>query len=146
MIVDTWLAKRLEYLRELKAPSATQKLLLNLASKPALSAREQRELDALVRLEKINDRAAQAKIKAHKILREKADDDRKLRNHRLITQGALIDLASLQNVDKGVLLGALLAIAQDLDGPEGPKMEARFKARGDALLAAREAKPSASPL
>ena len=107
MTVDTWLAKRLDYLRELKAPSATQKLLLALASKPALSAREQRELDALVRLEKINDRAAQAKVKAHKILREKDDDDRKARNHRLIMQGALIDLAGLQNVDKGVLLGAL---------------------------------------
>ncbi len=52
MTVDTWLAKRLDYLQELKSPSATQKLLIDLASRPALSAREQRELDALVRLRK----------------------------------------------------------------------------------------------
>jgi hypothetical protein len=138
MTIDTWLAKRLAYLRALKTPSATQKLLIDLAGKPVLSAREQRELDALVRLEKINDRAAQAKIKAHKILREKADGDRKARNHRLIMQGALIDLAGLQNVDKGVLLGALLAVAKDLNGPEGSKIETRFKASGDALLAQKE--------
>lgn len=147
MTADTWLAKRLEYLRELKSPSATQKLLIDLAGRPALSAREQRELDALVRLEKINDRAAQAKVKAHKILREKAEGDRKARNHRLIMQGALFDLANLQDIDKGVLLGGLLALSKELSGPDAQKIEARFKASGDALLAARNSstKPSSSP-
>ena len=138
MTADTWLAKRIDYLRELKSPSATQKLLIDLAGRPALSTREQRELDALVRLEKINDRAAQAKVKAYKILREKAEGDRKARNHRLIMQGALFDMAKLQNVDKGVLLGALLALSKELSGPDAPKLEARLKASGDALLAQKE--------
>jgi hypothetical protein len=137
LTIDTWLAKRLDYLRELKAPSATQKLLLALASKPALSAREQRELDALTRLEKINDRAAQAKIKAHKILRAKDDDDRKARNHRLIMQGALIDLAQLDQVDRGVLLGGLLSLASQLEQPSAD-LQARWKAQGDAMLAQKE--------
>lgn len=137
MTEDTWLAKRIDYLRELKSPSATQKLLIDLAGRPTLSAREQRELDALVRLEKINDRAAQAKVKAHKILREKAEGDRKARNHRLIMQGALFDLANLQDVDKGVLLGGLMDLADRLQQPHADQ-QAKWKARGDALLASKK--------
>ncbi len=132
---ETWISSRLDYLRALKAPTVTQKLLVQLADKPERSKQEQRELDALIRLERINERAAQAKVKAHKIIRDKSESDRKERNHRLIMQGALIDLAGLHNVDRGVLLGSLLQVAQQLRSESASSVEAMFKAQGDAMLA-----------
>lgn len=138
MAHETWLADRLPYLRALRAPSVTQKLLIELADKAERTPREQRELDALVKLERINDRAAQAKVRAHKILREKADSDRKARNHRLIVQGALIDLVGLESLDRGVLVGGLMQLARSLQ-EQGPDLAATLKVRGDARLAEREA-------
>ena len=57
--------------------------------------------------------------------------DRKARNHRLILQGVLFDLAGLENRSRGELLGLLLAAATTDD----PQRWASWKAKGDALLA-----------
>ena len=37
-----------------------------------------------------------------------------------------------------VLLGGLIEMAQQFEGPDAVKLQFRFKARGDALLAERE--------
>ena len=103
-----WIAEHLAYLRGMKSPTATQRLLLQLSEVPERNRQEEREFAALIKLEQINERAAQAKVKAHKIIRDKSESDRKERNHRLIMQGALIDLAGLDQIDRGVLLGACL--------------------------------------
>ena len=58
----------------------------------------------------------------------------KARNHRLIEQGVLQDIAGLEAWDRCTLLGALFGLAQITD----PERLARWKATGDAELANRE--------
>ena len=135
---SAWLLDRLAFLRALKAPSASQRLLLALADLPQRTRQEEREFTALVALERINERADKAKIKAYKIVREKEDVARRLRTRRLIELGALFDLVNLGDTDRGVLLGGLIEMAQSFNGPEAVKLQFRFKAHGDALLAQRE--------
>jgi hypothetical protein len=112
--------------------------LLQLADLPQRSRHEDRQLAALVKLERVTERAEKAKVKAYKIVREKEDAARRARNRRLILQGALVDIAGLADLDRGVLLGGLLHLAETFGGAEGSRLQARFKARGDALLAQRE--------
>ena len=135
---EVWLADRLAFLRALKSPTAAQRLLLQLADLPERTRQEEREFTALAQLERVNERAEKAKVKAYKIVREKEDDARRARNRRLIQLGALFDLAELGETDRGVLLGGLLEMAQQFEGPDAVRLQFRFKARGDALLAQRE--------
>ena len=89
----------------------------------------------LVRLEQANDRAAQARLAATKLIqankRQSAKAERKARAHRLIQQGVLFDLAGLEHRSRGELLGLLLAAAKT----EDPQRWAAWKQAGEALLA-----------
>ena len=89
----------------------------------------------MVRLEQANDRAAQARVAAAKLIqaskRQSAKADRKARTHRLIQQGILFDLAGLAHRSRGELLGLLLAAAKT----EDPSRWAHWKEAGEALLA-----------
>lgn len=135
---NDWITDRLAYLRALKTPSAAQRMLLQLADLPERSRQEEREFKALLQLERVNERAEKAKVRAYKIVREKEDAGRRQRTRRLIELGALFDLAGIGDVDRGVLLGGLIEIAEDFRAPTSGRVQARFKARGDALLADRE--------
>ena len=89
----------------------------------------------MVRLEQANDRAAQARLAATKLIqankRQSAKEERKARAHQLIRQGVLFDLAGLAHRSRGELLGLLLAAAKT----EDPSRWAHWKEVGDALLA-----------
>ena len=141
---EAWLADRLGFLRALKSPTAAQRLLLQLADLPERTRQEEREFAALAQLERVNERAEKAKIKAYKIVREKEEAGRRLRTRRLIELGALFDLAGLGETDRGVLLGGLMDLAEQVGGADSARIQARLKARGDALMAQREraAKPA----
>ena len=132
---DEWLQQRVTYLKSLKARSEHQQLLVLLAEKPDRSVAENQILAALVRLEQANDRAAQARVAAAKLIqtskRRSAKEERKARAHRLIRQGVLFDLAGLEHRGRGELLGLLLAAAKT----EDPQRWAHWKEAGDALLA-----------
>jgi hypothetical protein len=132
---DEWLQNRLTYLKNLKARSEPQQLLVLLAEKPDRSAADNQLLAALVRLEQANDRAAQARLAAAKLIqagkRQSQQAERKARAHRLIQQGILFDLAGLETRSRGELLGVLLAAAKTDD----PHRWATWKQAGDALLA-----------
>ena len=132
---DEWLTNRVEYLKNLKALSEPQQLLVLLAEKPDRSAADNQLLAALVRLEQANDRAAQARLAAAKLIqsskRRSVMEERKARAHRLIQQGVLFDLAGLEHRSRGELLGLLLAAAKT----EDPQRWAAWKQAGDALLA-----------
>ena len=132
---DEWLTNRVEYLKNLKALSEPQQLLVLLTEKPDRSAADNQLLAALVRLEQANDRAAQARLAAAKLIqsskRQSAKAERKARAHRLIQQGVLFDLAGLESRSRGELLGLLLAAAKT----EDPQRWAAWKQAGDALLA-----------
>ena len=132
---DEWLQQRVAYLKNLKARSEPQQLLLLLAEQPDRSAADNQLLAALVRLEQANDRAAQARVAAAKLIqdgkRRSAKAERKARAHRLIQQGVLFDLAGLEHRSRGELLGLLLAAAKT----EDPHRWAAWKQAGEALLA-----------
>ncbi len=53
--------------------------------------------------------------------------------------GGLVVLARLADLDKGVLLGGLIAMADQLKGEQREQFIARCKARGDHLLASQAA-------
>ncbi len=132
---DEWLQQRVMYLKSLKARTEHQQLLVLLAEKPDRSAADNQLLVALIRLEQANDRAAQARVAAAKLIqdskRQSAKAERKARVHRLIQQGVLFDLAGLESRSRGELLGLLLAAAKT----EDPQRWAAWKQAGDALLA-----------
>ena len=132
---DEWLQNRVKYLKSLKARTEHQQLLVLLAEKPNRSAADHQLLAALIRLEQANDRAAQARMAAAKLIqtskRQSAKAERKARAHRLIQQGVLFDLAGLAHRGRGELLGLLLAAAKT----EDPHRWAHWKETGEALLA-----------
>jgi hypothetical protein len=132
---DEWLMNRVAFLKGLKSGSEPQQLLVLLAEKPDRSAAENQLLAALVRLEQANDRAAQARLAATKLIqankRQSAKAERKARAHRLIQQGVLFDLAGLEHRSRGELLGLLLAAAKT----EDPQRWVAWKQAGEALLA-----------
>jgi len=132
---DEWLVNRVAFLKGLKSGTEPQQLLVLLAEKPDRSAADNQLLAALVRLEQANDRAAQARLAAAKLIqsskRRSVKEERKARAHRLIQQGVLFDLAGLEHRSRGELLGLLLAAAKT----EDPQRWAAWKQAGDALLA-----------
>ncbi|MCB1796837.1 MAG: conjugal transfer protein TraD [Candidatus Competibacteraceae bacterium] len=132
---DEWLMNRVALLKGLKSCTEPQQLLVLLAEKPDRSAGDNQLLVALIRLEQANDRAAQARVAAAKLIqsskRQSAKEERKARAHRLIQQGVLFDLAGLAHRSRGELLGLLLAAAKT----EDPGRWAHWKEVGDALLA-----------
>ncbi|MCP4820989.1 MAG: conjugal transfer protein TraD [Shimia sp.] len=132
---NDWLQDRVAYLKGLKSPSDQQSLLVLLAEKQQRTSQDEKKLAALVRAEKASVKAAKARQDAANLINaeKKAakEADRKARNHRLILQGVLFDLAGLENRSRGELLGLLLAAATTDD----PQRWASWKAKGDALLA-----------
>lgn len=132
---NDWLQDRVTYLKGLKSPGDQQALLVLLAEKQQRTPQDEKKLAALVRAEKASVKAAKARQDAANLINaeKKAakEANRKARNHRLILQGVLFDLAGLENRSRGELLGLLLAASTTDD----PQRWVSWKAKGDALLA-----------
>ena len=135
---DDWIKDRVAYLKGLKARTEQQELLVLLADNPSRSAQDSRKLQALVKAEKAAVRASKARQEVATLLnaekRAVKEEQRRARNHRLILQGVLIDLAGLEQRSRGELLGLLMAASTT----EDPQRWASWKVRGDALLAEKE--------
>ncbi|MBU2719555.1 conjugal transfer protein TraD [Acidithiobacillus ferridurans] len=93
------------------------------------------------------DSAKAALAELRRIQNQKAKKEaRKKRNHALFESAGLMILADLvvsesglPAVDRGALLGGLMAVAKTLEhGPESTRFQ-EWKSAGDALLAEREA-------
>jgi len=138
---DEWLKDRIAYLKGLKARSEQQELLVLLAEKPARDASDEKKLKLLVRAEKAAERAAKARNAATRLIqadrKAERDAERKARNHRLILQGTLIDLAGLENRSRAEILGALLSAASTDDAQRWTS----WRAKGEALLAEKGEQP-----
>ena len=136
---DDWIKDRVAYLKGLKARTEQQELLVLLADNPARTAQDSKKLMALVKAEKAAVRASKARQEVSNLLnaekRAAKEEQRRARNHRLILQGVLIDLAGLEHRSRGELLGLLLAASTT----EDPQRWASWKIKGDALLAEKEA-------
>lgn len=135
---NDWLINRVHLIDALKKPSEQQQLLALLFKQANRTPDQDRKLAALVNAEKAGERAAQARAKVTRLLyddrKKVAAEERKARNHRLIEQGTLIDLAGLDKRSKGELLGLLMAASKTDD----PQRWATWKMQGDALLAGKE--------
>jgi hypothetical protein len=135
---DSWLTDRVAHLKGLKTRSDQQELLVLLAEKANRTPQDDKKLVVLAKAEKAAIRAAKARMEAANLINgeKKAAkaDERRARNHRLITQGVLFDLAGLDTRSRGEMLGLLLAAAST----EDPQRWASWKAKGDALLVAKE--------
>ena len=84
------------------------------------------------RLKQLKAKAAQLAAKERAALKAK---QRQEDTRRKIQHGGLVVLAGLAELDKGVLLGALLDVADKLNSDQREAFTSRAKARGDHLLA-----------
>ena len=145
MTLDAWTTDRLIYLKALKSRTDQQELLVYLAQKPDRIPQDNRKLLMLVKAEKASVKAALARQQVATLLaaekRSAGQAERKARNHRLIQQGVLFDLAGLANRSRGELLGLLIAAA----ATENETRWTVWKIRGDALLADIEPLKSTEP-
>lgn len=132
--MNEWLSNRVAYIKGLKKPIKQQELLALLFDNGNRSPDEQKQLQILARAERASERAEAARAAAESMLNSRKEDERKARNHRLILQGTLIDLAGLQDRSRSELLGLLLAAAKAND----PSHWASWKQAGDALLSKKE--------
>ena len=139
MTATDYLNSKLASLKGLKAPTEAQQLFILLAEKPDRNAEEEKQLAVLLRAERAADRARVAQLQAAKLLGQRKDAARKARNHRLILQGLLLELAGLNDWDRDELLGALLALRESQNVP--PERRRQWKQRGDALLAEKADTP-----
>lgn len=134
-IEKEWLKDRIAYIKGLRNPSDQQELLVLLVEKENRSAQDVKKITAIVRAEKASVRAVKARQEAANLIyaekRAAKEAERKARNHRLILQGVLFDLAELKHRSRGEMLGLLLAAATTNDEQKW----ASWKIRGDALLA-----------
>ncbi|USX11231.1 conjugal transfer protein TraD [Paraburkholderia fungorum] len=130
-----WLTEHVQYIKGLKSPTATQALLVELAAIPAPTAQESRQLDKLVRLEKINQKADAMKAEAARMLSARREDQRKARTRELIELGGIVSMVDFP-VDRGTLTGVLLWALDQFRTDDD--LQRTLKKRGDAFIAARE--------
>lgn len=116
-----------------KTRSEAHELIVILYDKRSRTKEEERQLEVLLKAERAKVAAKKAEAAAAKMLGAKNDTERKARNHRLIQQGLLLDLAGLDEWDRGLLLGALLSMAKS--DSITPEKKVDWKRAGDALLA-----------
>ncbi|MFL9860015.1 conjugal transfer protein TraD [Paraburkholderia madseniana] len=130
-----WLTEHVQYIKGLKSPTATQSLLVELAAIPNPTAQESRQLDKLVRLEKINQKADAMKAEAARMLSARREDQRKARTRELIELGGIVSMVDFP-VDRGTLTGALLWALDQFRTDDD--LQHTLKKRGDAFIAERE--------
>ncbi|CAE6864839.1 hypothetical protein R75465_07886 [Paraburkholderia aspalathi] len=130
-----WLDQHIQYIKGLKSPGASQQLLVELAAIENPTKADQRELNKLVRLEKLVQQQEAAKAEAFRILSARREEQRKARTRELIELGGIVAMVDFP-VDRGTLTGALLwALDQMKTHADLPLT---LKKRGDAFLAQRE--------
>ena len=112
-----WLFDKVAYIKGLKSPTDTQSLLVLLAEKADRTEQDEKKLRLLINAEKASERAQRARLQASKVMVSEKLAERKARNHRLIKQGILFDLAGLATRTPEERLGMLLLVAEAV-GPE----------------------------
>jgi hypothetical protein len=130
-----WLSERVKFIKGLRSPTETQKMLVELAEVESPSKQEMKQIDALVRLEKINEKADEAKSAALRMLNARREEQRKLRTQQLIELGGVVTMVDF-SMDRGTLAGALLW-ALDQFGTDDD-LQHTLKKRGDAFIFQRE--------
>lgn len=141
-----WLKTHILHLKGLKSPTEQQKLLIVLAESPSLTDLEKKKFDALVKSERAQVRARDARRAANKILNaEKIAESqkaRKNRTHEMLKSAGLLSLAGLidkntgiPNADISELLGALISLNETLQKlPKNDQRRIGWSEKGSAAL------------
>jgi hypothetical protein len=86
--------------------------------------------------ELLEERKAKIEKQLAEVKRKEALRERKQRNQKLIQIGGLVHIAQMDDFDKGLLLGALLEMAANIEA--NPDKHNEWKRKGDATLRERE--------
>ena len=143
---DEWIKQRIAYIQSLKSPNVQQNLIVLLADKGTLTPTEEKKLSVLIRAEKAQQRAMEARSKANALLnaekRAETKAERKARDHELYKVAGLMSLVGLVDketgkpvVDVASLVGAL-AVLSDLPR-DNPKWK-EWKQKGADILKGNE--------
>ena len=139
---DEWLQQRLSYIKALKSPSEQQSLIAMLAGKGHLNATGRKKLNVLIRAEKAQQRAIEARSKAMALINAEkkaaARAERKARDHELFKVAGLLSLVGLVDketgkpvVDVASLVGALAGLSElPRDNPKWQE----WKQKGNEIL------------
>ena len=139
---DEWLQQRLSYIKALKSPSEQQSLIAMLAEKDTLTPAEEKKLNVLIRAEKAQQRAIEARSKAMALINAEkkaaARAERKARDHELFKVAGLLSLVGLVDketgkpvVDVASLVGALAGLSElPRDNPKWQE----WKQKGNEIL------------
>ena len=139
---DEWLQLRLSYIKALKSPSEQQSLIAMLAEKDTLTPPEEKKLNVLIRAEKAQQRAIEARSKAMALINAEkkaaARAERKARDHELFKVAGLLSLVGLVDketgkpvVDVASLVGALAGLSElPRDNPKWQE----WKQKGNEIL------------
>ena len=143
---DEWLKNRIQHLRGIKSKTEPQELLVLLYEKQDRSVQDEKNLVALIRLEKASVKLAKDKAAVFNAIntqkKAQAQVERKARTHELCNAAGLLILAGLVDtktgkptIDKDELLGALLGLA---NVPKEDQRRSEWKRAGAAVLAEQE--------
>lgn len=133
-----YLKGKVAYIKGLTKPNEQHQLLLLLAETENRTPVQERQLNALIRAEKANDKAQKAKSELNKVLNAHKAAERKARDHELYNSAGLLIMAGLVDTKTGKpkisaaeLLGGLLS----LNGVHAndPKRQ-EWKAKGEQLM------------
>ncbi|MGB0848888.1 MAG: conjugal transfer protein TraD [Thiolinea sp.] len=133
-----WLQQRIEYIKGLNKPTAQQELLLLLNNKSNKTAVDDRKLAAVVKAERADEKAQQAKADVKRIMNAEKRAARKARDRELYNTAGLLIVAGLVDtktgkptIDKAELVGALASLAKL---PEQHEKRSEWKQEGTRLL------------
>lgn len=143
---DEWLKQRLTYIQSLKSPNTQQSMIALLAEKETLTPAEEKKLGVLIRAEKAQQRAIEARSKATALLnaekKAEARAERKARDHELYKAAGLMSLVGLVDKETGkpvmdvaCLVGALAGLSElPRDNPKWQE----WKQKGTEILKGNE--------
>lgn len=146
--VKDWLKSQIEHLKGLKSPTDQQKLLIALAEQPSLTDLEKRKFEALVKSERAQVRAREARKAANRILNAERIAESKLarknRTHEMMKSAGLLSLAGLIDKNSGIpnsdiseLVGALISLNETLQKlPKNDPRRLGWIEKGSAALKA----------
>lgn len=125
----------IQYIKALKAPTESQKMLVELAEIESPTKLENRQLNAMVRLEKNQPEGGRSSSGCLEDHGRRRDRQRKTHARELIELGGIVSMVAFLD-DKGVLTGVLLWAMDQIKTAPAPTKQ--LKVRGDKFITKRE--------
>ncbi|MGY4838003.1 conjugal transfer protein TraD [Burkholderia pyrrocinia] len=122
-----WLAVRLQFIKGLNSPTEAQRLLVELAERSELDKSDARVFDQLMRMERINMKADEAKAETEKLLRTRRLEQERARAKAHAELGAVVEEVGFP-LERDLLAGVLLEALDRLKAD--PALRTGWSSRG----------------